>query len=370
MKVRHILVGTCGAAWMAAAIIGLTGCTLPRNAPSLSEFEAAGHASTITLSPVTAAVVQASRGPDRGTFPSAFLTVTAVAYNALGAGDGVEITIWERDGLNIFPAADGAGAAKLGELVLDSRGDIQVPYAGTLHAQGTTPAQLRDALMRRLSRLMMSFDVTVNASARKGQTVSAQGDLLKPGVYPIGQDMTRLSGLLALAAPNQANAEQLEVTVRRHGVSGVVRLSDVYRDSALDIALLPGDAVILSNVVERLYVLGAAGLQGNVKLTRRNFTLLDALGDARALNDTAANPHGVFLMRARAADGTDGADARPVVYRFDFTMPDQIALAGKFVVRDGDAVLVSDAPFTQVQKVLSAFSATLGTARSVSAISN
>ena len=45
-------------------------------------------------------------------------------------------------------------------------------------------------------------------------------------------------------------------------------------------------------------------------------------------------------------------------------------LAGEFVVRDGDAILISDAPFTQVQKLLSTFSATLGTARSVSALSN
>jgi polysaccharide export outer membrane protein len=353
-----------------AAALALAGCVVPRSGPLLSEVEAARDVDAIVLTPITAQIAQDSRGPDRASFPDSFLKAPAFEYEKLVPGDGVEITVWERDGLNVFPAATDGGASKLGELVLDTNGDIQLPYAGKVHAQGLAPAQLRDTIVRRLSRLMMSFDVSVNASARKGQPVTVQGDLLKPGVYPIGQDNPRLSGLLGLAAPNQANPEQLAVTVRRQGVSGSVRLSDVYRDNAEDIALQPGDSVILSNVVERLYVLGAAGVQGNVKLTRRNFSLLDALGDSRALSDALANPRAVFLMRSRAASNDAGADARPVVYRFDFTKPDQIALAGQFVVHDGDALLVSDAPFTQVQKLLSAFSATLGTARAVSTLSN
>jgi polysaccharide export outer membrane protein len=353
----------------ASAILALAGCALPRGGPLLSEVEAARDGNAIVLKPITAEIAAASRGPERASFPAPFLNAPAFEYDKLGPGDGVDITVWERDGLNVFPTmAD--GAAKLGEFVLDSAGDIHVPHAGKVHAQGATPSQLRDVIVRRLSRLMLSFDVTVNASARKGRTVTVQGDVLKPGVYPIGQNAARLSELLGLAAPNQANAEQLNVTVRRRDVSGSVRLSDVYRDNADDIALLPGDSIVLSNVVERLYVLGAAGLQGSVKLTRRNFTLLDTLGDSRALNDAVANPRGVFLMRPGAGSSGAAADARPTVYWFDFTKPEQIALAGKFVVRDGDALLVSDAPFTQVQKALSAFGATLGMARSAGVISN
>jgi polysaccharide export outer membrane protein len=47
------------------------------------------------------------------------------------------------------------------------------------------------------------------------------------------------------------------------------------------------------------------------------------------------------------------------VYQFDLTRPEQIALAREFAVHEGQALYISDAPFTQVQKVLSAFRVTM-----------
>ncbi|MFM0327122.1 polysaccharide biosynthesis/export family protein [Caballeronia glebae] len=359
------------ASWLLAmsTAIAITGCGLPRSGPLLSEVEAAHDGNDIVLTPITAQIAEASRRIDHAKFPDALLMAQPLAYDKLAAGDGIEITVWERDGLGVFPAGDG-GASNLGEFVLDGHGNIRLPYAGTIHAAGSTTAELHDAVERRWSRLMLAFDVTVRTSARRGQTVTIQGDLQKPGVYPVGPDTARLSGLLGLAAPNQNNPEQTAVTVQRRGIAGTVRLSDLYRENAKDIAILPGDSVIVSTITERLFVLGATGVQGRVKVASRNYSLLDALGDTRALNDSLANPRAVFLMRSSVVSEEASADKRPVVYQFDFTKPDQIALAGKFIVRDGDAVFISDAPFTQVQKLLSTFSATLGTARSVSGLSD
>ena len=353
---------TCRSRAAGLLLLALTGCALPRSGPLLSDVVSARNSKAIVLTPITAEIAAASRGPEAAAFPAAFLTAAPFEYDKLGPGDAVDITVWERDSLSLFHSgAD--GAARLGEFVLDGMGDIQLPHAGKLHAQGSTPAQLREMILRRLGRLMLAFDVTVSAAARKGGTVTVQGEVAKPGVYPIGRGSARLGELLGLAAPSQANAEQLDVIIRRGDVVGSVRLADIYRVGGGDVAVLPGDAIVLSSVVERLHVLGAAGLQGSVSLRRRNFTLLDALGDAHALNDALANPRGVFLMRS-------GSDATPVVVWFDFTRPEQIALAGKFVVRGGDALMVSDAPFAQVQKALSAFGATVGMARSTGAISN
>jgi polysaccharide export outer membrane protein len=48
-----------------------------------------------------------------------------------------------------------------------------------------------------------------------------------------------------------------------------------------------------------------------------------------------------------------------VVYQFDLTRPEQVALAREFTVGEGQAIYISDAPFTQVQKILSAFRVTM-----------
>ena len=358
----------------------LQGCVIPRSGPLLSEVEASGERNDIELVSVTPALALASRAANVASFPNDFVQALPLDDDKLASGDGVGVTLWGRDGLGLFSGGAGgtsgtagvSGMTDLGEMVIDEAGTIYVPQVGRVRAQGLTPAGLRKAIEKRLSRVTLGLDVSVRRTDRRGQTVTIEGDLGKPGVYPIGPGTQRLSGLLSLAAPNQTNPEQLAVTVRRHGERASVRLTDIYRNGAQDIALRAGDAVIVHNVVENLIVLGAAGAQSRVRLSKRNYTVLDALGDSRGLNDALANPKAVFLMRARPQAAVSGAasasGAPPVVYQFDFTKPEQMVLAGQFSVHDGDAIYISDAPFTQVQKVLSAFSATLGTARSVSSL--
>lgn len=199
--------------------------------------------------------------------------------------------------------------------------------------------------------------------------VIAQGDLSKSGAYPLNQVTRRLSGLLAQAAPDQRNPEQMAITVQRSGESGSVRLADIYRNPAQNIALQPGDVVVVHNVTQYFTVLGAANGQKRLRLSKRNYSVLDALGDANGLNDSLANPNAVFLMHTPDADSfASGTKARPVVYQFDFTRPEQMVLASHFVVHEGDQIYISNAPFTQVQKILSVFSSTLGSVRSATDI--
>jgi polysaccharide export outer membrane protein len=115
--------------------------------------------------------------------------------------------------------------------------------------------------------------------------------------------------------------------------------------------------------------LGAETGQSRVKISRRNYSVLDALADARGVTDSLADPRAVFLLRARA--GSDGSPSpeRPLVYQFDLRHAEQINLARQFALRDGDAIFVSDAPFTKVQKVMQVFSSSIGAASSLSNIS-
>lgn len=345
----------------------LQGCVVPRSGPLSSEVEASSDRNDIQLVSVTPALTLASREAGSARFPAEFIGARPLDVEKLASGDGVDVALWGQDGVGVFASSAG-GMTDMGEFVVDQAGTIYLPQIGRVHAEGLAVAALRDVIERRLSRVTVGLDVSVRRTERRGQTVTIEGDLSKPGIYPIGPDTVRLSGLLSQAAPNQTNPEQLEITVRRHGASASVRLSDVYRDSAEDIVLRPGDSIVVHEVAKNVMVLGASGGQSNVKVSKRNYTVLDALGDSRGLSDSLANPKAVFLLRIHPDAGMPETDERPVVYQFDFTRPEQMVLAGKFAVHDGDAIYISDAPFTQIQKVLSAFSATLGTARSVSGI--
>jgi polysaccharide biosynthesis/export protein len=342
--------------------------TLPRSGPLASEVSSAGRHGQIVLSNVTPSIATNNREDGSASFPAAWLEAKTVDYERFEPGDGVRVGIWERDGLGVYPAGP-TGVSDLGELVVSRAGEITIPYVGPISVEGRTPAEVRSLILQDLTHVVIADDVSVAQTPTRGQFVTIQGDLTKPGIYPIVQGMVRLSGLLGLGVPDQTDPEETAVTLRRGERAASVRLSDLYRDPAQDVALRPGDSVVVSAINDHLVILGAVGGQQRLKLTKRNYTVLDAIADARGLNDNTANPGAVYLMRRDSPGATSSADHVPTVYRFDLHQPGQMVLASEFAVRDGDAILISDAPFTQVVKVFSAFSATLTTARDVNSFS-
>lgn len=332
----------------------VAGCQLPRTGPMLYEMTSANDARDVVVVAVTPEHVRASRMPAVEDFPKHYRDLTHAGFDRLVPGDGINVTVWERDGLGVF-AADATGASNLGNHEIDAQGNLYVPILGNFRAAGMTLSVLRNAIVARLSKLVVASDVAVNRVGERGQMVTVQGNLTKPGMYPITQTAQRLSSALALAAPVQENPEQMVITLRRDNQLASVRLADIYRNQDNDILLRAGDVITASDAREHLTVLGAAGNQGRVVISKRNYTVLDALADARGLDGATADPRSVFLFTPAQA-GVDGKpDSVPVVYQFDLTKPEQVAMARQFAVREGEAIYISDAPFAQVQKVLSAF---------------
>ena len=343
-----------------ASLLSAAGCAnLPRSTPSLGEVQSASEAGAINLVPITLATLPPAP-PVRAGFPDEFTAAPEHGYERLGPGDRLELRIWESGQASVF---SGEAGASLGEVTVDANGRIYVPYVGALRVEGLTTGEVREAIMTRLRKVVLRPQADVRVAERRSALVTVQGDAGKTGSYPLERGRTRLGSLLAEVAPTQKNPEMLSVAVRRNGTVGQVRLSDIYKNPALDIALQPGDSIILSEVVENITVLGAAGLQGQVRIPERNFTVVDALGQARGLNPEAADPRAVFVMRAQ---GEPGAPA--LVYQFDMRQPQSIALANRFVLRDEDALLISGASWAQTRQVLSAFAQSMATVRSVATI--
>jgi len=353
------------ATWLMLGL-AVSGCALPRSGPSAGEFNRSATAGAIRLVEASEAdaVATLQAEPAAGFTPE-WLAAQPINTDVIGVGDTIDVTIFERDGLNMFPAGQD-GASHLQGLPVEAGGAVQLPYVGSIAVAGLTPAEARSAVLRRLRRIALSSDVTLAISGRHSQLVSVQGDVTKPGMVPLGPETRRLTSLLSQAAPTPANLEQAVVTVRRGMQATSLRLSDIFEQPAQDIALRPGDIVIVRNVVSAVSVLGAAGLQGRVRITKRAYSLIDAVADARGLNDAAASPGAVYLMRL--SNPNELTATMPTVYHFDFRDPAQIAIAARFVVHDGDAVLIANAPFAQSSKVLSAFSGVLNTARSAAAL--
>jgi len=325
----------------------------------LREMTGAHDDKDVIVMPVSREIAQQSRVPEVADFPARYRDLTEAGFDRLVPGDGINIRVWERGGLGVF-AADPSGVSDLGNQEIDRSGHVSFPIIGKFRAEGLTLAQLHDAVLARLSKLVIGADVSVTrVDSARGQMVTVQGNLTKPGMYPITQTSQRLSSVLAQAAPVQENPEQLIISLRRDNQVASVRLSDIYRNQNNDILLRSGDVITAYESKEFLTVLGAAGQQGRVAISKRNYSVLDALADSRGLDDTLADPRSVFLFTPAKA-GVDGEpDMLPVVYQFDLTRPEHVALAREFAVAEGQAIYIADAPFTQVQKILSAFRVTM-----------
>lgn len=346
-------------AMLLLAALTLTGCQLPRSGPMLSEMTGAHDDKDVIVMPVSRELARKSRVPDVADFPVRYRDLTQAGFDKLVPGDGINVKVWERGGLGVF-AADPSGVSDLGNQDIDSAGNVAFPIIGKFRAEGLTLGQLHDAIVARLSKLVVGADVSVTRAAdARGQMVTVQGNLTKPGMYPITQTAQRLSSALAQAAPVQTNPEQLIISLRRDSQVASVRLADIYRNQNNDILLRSGDVITAYDAKEFLTVLGAAGQQGRVEISKRNYSVLDALADSRGLDDKLADPRSVFLFTPAQAGAEGKPDLLPVVYQFDLTRPEQVALAREFTVHEGQAIYISDAPFTQVQKVLSAFRVTM-----------
>ena len=149
---------------------------------------------------------------------------------------------------------------------------------------------------------------------------------------------------------------------------------DLYSDPHLDIALRGGDQILVEEDTRSFTALGATGGQAQVPFESQNLSALEGIAQVGGLNPGTADPTGVFVFRNEPAaianevlGRTDLQGAQRLVYILDLTQPNGMFMARDFVIRDRDTLYVTEAPFTQWAKVISAIT---GTASSVGSVSS
>jgi polysaccharide export outer membrane protein len=120
--------------------------------------------------------------------------------------------------------------------------------------------------------------------------------------------------------------------------------------------------------------MGATGSQQKVPFESQNLSALEGLAQVGGLNAGSADPTGVFVFRNEAQEvaelvlgRNDLQGAQRLVYVLDLTKPNGMFMARDFVIRDGDTLYVTEAPFTQWSKVISSIT---GSASSLNGLSS
>jgi polysaccharide export outer membrane protein len=298
-------------------------------------------------------------------FSDAFINAGVVGSDTISPGDTLGLTIWENvdDGLL---ASTGANSTVLEEVQVDGAGFIFVPYAGRVKAAGNNPEALRRIITERLKDQTPDPQVQVRRLAGDGATVSLVGAIGGQGIYPIERPTRTLSAMLAQAGGVSIDPEIAQVTVIRGGHTGKVWFQDLFRHPRYDIALRGGDRILVEGDTRSFTALGATGSQSRVPFESQTLSGVEALAQVGGLMSSTADPTGVFILRNEPADianavlGRDDLQGEQrMVYVLDLTQPNALFMARDFSVRDGDTLYVTEAPFTQWSRAISALTGSL-----------
>ncbi|WP_444454607.1 polysaccharide biosynthesis/export family protein [Rhodobacter capsulatus] len=361
---------------LSAVLLGTASCGLPRPGPNKREIFAGsvmrqGDAFVVTVDDhvARATAVQPALG-----FSSSFQNAGVVGSDTINPGDTLQLTIWENvdDGLL---AQKGTTATQLTEVQVDGAGYIFVPYAGKIKAAGNSPDALRKIITEKLDAQTPDPQVLIARAAGDGATVSVMGSVGGQGVYAIERPTRKLSAMIARAGGVTIKPEITKITVKRGGKQGTVWLTDLYKNPKMDIALRAGDVILVEEDTRAFTSLGATGAQARVPFETQTLSALEAIATVGGLASNTADPKGVFVFRNEPAEianvvlgRTDLVGDQRMVYVLNLTEPNGMFLARDFVIRDGDTVYVTEAPYVQWQKSLSALTGSATAANSIDSL--
>ena len=360
---------------MIAALAVVSSCGLPQVGPNKRQIykgsvQQEGDAFIVS---VNDRVTRATAITPALGFSTAFKNAGTLGSDTIRPGDVLGLTVWENvdDGLL---SDTGTSATILEEVQVDGAGFIFVPYAGRIRAAGNTPDAIRRIITAKLADQTPDPQVQVRRVAGDGSTVSLVGSIGGQGVFAIERPTRTLSTMLARAGGITIQPEIAQVTVIRGKERGKIWFQDLYDHPELDIALRAGDRILVEEDTRAFTALGATGGQARVPFESQNLSALEAIAQVGGLSAASADPTGIFVFRnepAEVANIVMGRDdlqgAQRLVYVLDLTQPNGMFMARDFVIRDSDTLYVTEAPFTQWNKAISALT---GSATSVNALSS
>ena len=364
---------------VAASVLGLVGCTIPRPGPSMNDIFAGSvlREGDAFIVAVGDRVTRAANVPAGLGFSDALRSAAVIGGDTVRVGDTVALTIYENVPEGLLTSAE-TRAARIEEIQVDSEGFIFVPFAGRIRAAGQSPEALRATIARQLDEQTPDPQVVVSREAGDGTTVSVVGRVTTQGNFAIERANRRLTGMLARAGGVLAAVptQSARITVVRGNVRDRIWLDDLFRHPELDIALRGGDRIFVEQDQRRFTVLGATGTQSLIPFDAANISAIEALARVGGLDATRADPTGVFIFRnepvevARDVLGrNDLVGDQRIIYVLNLTAPNGMFLAGDFHVRDRDILYVTEANSVQWNRIIATLTGTLGATGSAVALS-
>ncbi|MBC5785618.1 polysaccharide export protein [Ramlibacter sp. USB13] len=361
--------------FLALALAGCASPFLPREGPSTDAILEAPNAEPsrgIQVLDVTPELARKARASRQQRLFSGTWGETQKPGFRIGAGDVLEVTVWEAPPASLFAStlldprstASTARASVLPEQMVSNAGDINVPFVGQVRAAGRELRAIEDDIARGLRDKANQPQVMVRVLRNTTSTVTVVGEVNNSLRMPLTAQGERLLDALAAAGGTRQPVGKMQLQVTRGSQVLALPLDQIIADPRQNIVLQPGDVVTALHQPFSLTVLGATGKNEELAFEGQGLTLAQALGRAGGLQDYRSDATGVFIFRfedpavvPRQLDAPTDADGRaPVVYKVDLRDPASFFAAQDFPMRHRDVLYVATAKGAELQKFLNIIS--------------
>jgi polysaccharide biosynthesis/export protein len=382
----------------ALALLGAGGCSFfpvagPTSRDIDSETSQTVPYALIKLTPETIDILAANE--PKG-LAGAFTDRRPSANITFGIGDVVSVTIFEAAAGGLFiPLEAGVRPGNfvtLPDQMVDSNGNITIPFAGLIKTAGRTSVQVQDDIVNKIKNRAIEPQAVVTLAQQRTSLISVVGAVNSPLRFavPATGAGDRVLDAITRAGGITGPGYDTWVMLERGGRRATVPFENLVMNSSNNIYIRPGDRIYAYQESQKFIAFGAmggsgggavSGAQGEFTFGAWRINLAEAVAKAGGLGDIQADPGAVFLFRQEPREVAQllGADmARfdrplvPVIFSISFRDPGGYFLATRLQMRNDDIIFVANAQSVDTSKFLTfvnlVTSAATGTATAIQAV--
>lgn len=311
------------------------------------------------ITPITPALIQQQRAARIDEVPAQVQALFAAPKTyTIGAGDVLNIVVWDHPELAITPAGttsttlggDSTTQSVVGNgYNVSPQGLIQFPYVGTVKLAGLNEYEARELITERLAKYIKNPQVTVRIQSYRSGRVYLDGEVRSPGLQALNDIPMTLPEAIGRAGGFTATADRASIALSRNGQTTLINLAQLTERGINPnrILLAHGDMVrVLGREEAKVFVLGEVLRPNSQTLRNGRLTLNEALSDSGGVNPISADPRQIFVVRTQNP-------AQPEIFHLDAQSPVAYALAEGFELKARDVVYVDPVPLVRWNRVVS-----------------
>ncbi len=358
--------------------VGMVGCTsVPTSGPTASQVidqakqEGQGRFDFVEIDPAVVAALSAQASPAR---PEPIFSEQGKPRAAIGIGDVLSVSIWQSGAgggvgspagsSSVAGQAPGAGlggqSMSIPDQVVGADGAISVPFAGRIQVAGHMPYEVQTVIENRLANRAIEPQVIVTVARSVADTASISGEDLSGSRVALTAGGDRLLDVIDQAGGSKSPLYETFIKLTRGGETVTIPMEDIVSVPSDNIYVWPHDVITLVREPETFSVFGATVSNVDVPFGAHRLDLAAAIAKAGGLQDSRADPEGVFLFRFEPPEvlqalgvpslaGKPGA-ASPVLYHLNLRQAASYFLAKRFPMQNDDMIYVANAQMAELQK--------------------